>query len=104
MLNSVQNPNPNQPMPIADAARILGVGSKTLFKLLREKEVLGPNNIAHPRYLKVKAFVIHNRRFRKRGTNVRQWYRVSLVTPRGLSWLEQKLPIWQFESTNQKAS
>ncbi|BFM16251.1 hypothetical protein R50073_24340 [Maricurvus nonylphenolicus] len=104
MVNSVQNPNPNQPMPIADAARILGVGSKTLFAKLREKQVLGPNNVAMPPYVHHRLFVIHNRRFRKSGTNVRQWYQVSLVTPKGLSWLEEKLTHWQPESTKQKAS
>lgn len=80
------------PIPLADAARVLGVGSKTLFKLLRERQVLGANNVALPTFIKARLFVIHNRRFSKSG--VRQWYQVSLITPMGLSWLEQQLGLW----------
>jgi len=87
--------NPNQPMPISDAARVLGVGRKTLFVLLRQRQVLGPNNIAMPPYVHHRLFAVQNRRFRKSGTTINQWYQVSLVTPKGLSWLEQKLVQWQ---------
>lgn len=76
-------------IPIAEAAKQLGVGSRTLFKALRQRGVLSQNNIANRTYVISGDFVNEQRSAYKRGTRIQRWYTVALVTGRGMSLLQE---------------
>jgi len=74
---------------IAAAAQQLGIGSRTLFQLLRDHGVLSSNNIATRHYIVSGDFINQERSAFKQGTHIRRWYTVALVTGRGMSLLQE---------------
>lgn len=74
---------------IARAAQSLGIGSRRLFQLLREREVLSPNNIARRTYVEQGYFRNEHRSHYLRGTRIQRWYTVPLVTGAGMALLQE---------------
>lgn len=84
-------PEPNKlHLPtITDAARELKVSHLKLFALLRRNQILGSKNIALPAYVREGFFFIDQRKFRKAGTNVYEWYAITTVMPAGMSLMQE---------------
>jgi len=78
-------------MQIKDAAKQLGIGSKTLFKLLRQRGVLNSNNIANRAYVSAGYFRIDGRSYTQRAEvyQIQRQYQVTLVTDAGLSFIQE---------------
>lgn len=74
---------------ISDAARELKVSHLKLFAILRRHQILGSKNIAMPAYVNEGYFFIDQRKFRKAGTDVYEWYAITTVKPLGMSLLQQ---------------
>jgi len=75
---------------VQDAAKLIGIGSKKLFKYLREQNVLNKNNVPYQSYidngyLKVEA---SNWNHPTVGTKL---YAKTVVTVKGVEWLQKKI-------------
>lgn len=73
---------------VAQAAQSLGIGSRRLFQILRQREVLSTNNIARRTYVEQGYFRNEHRSHFLRGTHIQRWYTVPLVTGRGMALLQ----------------
>ncbi len=71
------------------AAKQLGIGSTTLFRELRQRGILSDKNIPVRHYVECGDFVLQQRMFHLRGTLIKRYYPITLVTARGLSLLDQ---------------
>lgn len=78
---------------MAQAAQILGIGRNTLFKELRRLGVLKSNNLARGDLIRAGLFRIEHRTYIKPSDRfpVRQHYGVTLVTEKGLNYLQELL-------------
>lgn len=82
---------------IAQVAKLLklGYGRNTLFKKLREKKILMKNNNPYQKYVDLEYFEVKENviKFVKKGTDEENEVLKSqtLVTGKGLTWLERKL-------------
>ena len=74
---------------IAQAAKQLGIGSRTLFRLLRDAGVLSDTNIATRVYVAGGELRNEHRSALKRGTRIPVWYTVPLVTGKGMALLQE---------------
>lgn len=74
---------------IAQASQSLGVGSRRLFQLLRERGVLSENNIAAREYVDRGYFRNEHRSHYLRGTHIQRWYTVPMVTGSGMALLQE---------------
>jgi hypothetical protein len=73
---------------IIEAAREFGVCHFKLYAVLRQQNIIGSRNIACRRYAIEGWFINEPRAFTVPGTNVTRQYTVSLVTPKGMSLLQ----------------
>ncbi len=78
-------------LTITDTAKLMGVGSKTLFRWLREKKVLNEKNLPYQRYLDRGYFKVQRREYTD-WRDKRVPYGQTYVTPKGMSWLEGVFP------------
>lgn len=74
---------------VRDAAKILDTGEKKLFKLLRDNKVFMKNNTPYQRYINSGYFTVQESLFDKNGKTIQ--YCQSLVTGKGVAWLEKSL-------------
>lgn len=74
---------------IAQAAKQLGIGSRTLFQLLREAGVLSEQNIATRAYVVSGELRNEHRSAFKTGTRIQRWYTVPMVTGNGMALLQE---------------
>ncbi len=72
---------------IQQAAYHLDIGSKTLYKLLRNKKIINSNNVALDKYVKSGEFVIDHKTYVVPTTGKDKSYYITLVTPKGMSLL-----------------
>lgn len=75
-------------MTLTEAASQLGIAARKLYAELRTREIIGSKNIALPAYVQSGHFRVAYRSFRK-NQYVEHQYAVTLVTPKGLSLLQQ---------------
>lgn len=73
---------------IDETAKLLGVGRKKLFALLRELHVLNCQNVPYQRYLDAGYFRVYARAWHHEKAGL-QHYAKTLVTARGVAWLQQ---------------
>lgn len=72
---------------VAEAAKILGTVEKRLYALLRDLGILRENNEPYQQHIDCGRFLVRTGTF---GTDTkRRAYRVTLVTPKGLTWLRE---------------
>lgn len=75
---------------IQETARALGIGSITLFKKLRDRNILDAGNVPYPRYVQAGFFKIQRTYWRHPETGDHQSLR-ALVTAQGIDWIEKQL-------------
>lgn len=77
---------------LKDAAKILNVGSQTLFRKLKEKGVISrTSKLPRRELVTMGLFDVEIRHFEKGERGLRQLYSVTLVTERGLCYLRELL-------------
>ena len=69
------------------AARMLGIGPNRLFARLRDMRILNRNNIPYRRYIDQGYFTVHRGEWHHH-TIGRRHYARTLVTDKGINWLE----------------
>lgn len=74
--------------PVHDAAKMLGIGSKKLFALLRKKQVLDHSNLPYQRYIDQGYFEVHQGNW-EHPTIGTKCYGSTRVTANGLRWLSK---------------
>jgi phage antirepressor YoqD-like protein len=74
---------------LQQAARLLNVGTRSLFEQLRREHILDENNLPYGRYTAAGYFQVRTTYYTN-GTGDHARGR-TLVTVKGLQWLEQKL-------------
>ncbi|WP_339638926.1 phage antirepressor KilAC domain-containing protein [uncultured Haliea sp.] len=74
---------------IDEAAQRLGIGSKKLYRELRQRRILGGKNIALTRYIDAGYFRVEQRSYNLKGTTIQRYYAVTLVTEPGMALLQE---------------
>ena len=75
---------------IAEIGKILGLGVKKFFQILRSRGLLRNDNLPFQRYLEAKYFKVIEKKYKnKEGTT--KLYRQTLITGKGLTYLQNKL-------------
>lgn len=77
------NSQPNA-IEIAKAAELCGVGSVSLFRELRRRNILDDKNMPLRHYVENGFFAQEFRQFHLRGTLIKRYYAVTLITPAGM--------------------
>lgn len=83
--------NNNQPhaIEITKAAELLGIGSVSLFRELRQRMILDDKNMPLRHYVENGYFITQFRQFHLRGTLIKRYYAVTLITPAGMAILSE---------------
>ncbi len=76
---------------VQEAAHILGVGQRELFRYLREHRVIDAGNIPYSYYLDNGLMKVRYSSWAKPGDRRAHHHARPLVTPRGLDWLRGRL-------------
>lgn len=84
---------------IAQAAQSLGIGSRRLFQLLRQRGLLSANNIAQRQYVDAGYLRNEHRSHYLPGTKVQRWYTVPLVTGSGMALLQELIDAMAADGT-----
>ena len=79
----------NKLLTITAAAKMLNVSRDALFAELRAREIIGGNNVAKTQYLRDGYFINQFRGYPKPGLRQPVQYQISLVTPAGMSLLQE---------------
>lgn len=75
---------------IKEASKLLDIGSTTLFRLLRERQILGTtNNLPRQEHIKEGIFLVEIRQYKVGKMGIKKPYPVTLVTPKGLCFLRE---------------
>lgn len=72
--------------PLQTAAKLIGIGSKKLFALLREQQVLDQANVPYQKYIDQGYFKVHRGNWNHPTIGTKLYAR-PLVTVRGVEWL-----------------
>lgn len=81
-------PHTPDTVDLQTAAKYIGYGPKKLFRLLRDKKVLGNNNLPYQRYIDQGYFKTDYGYFEHPYVGTKP-YAKPLVTPKGLEWLAE---------------
>jgi len=74
-------------LTMQEAAKIVGIGSKKLFKLLREKKVLNQNNLPYQRYIDNGYLKVDSGSWNHPEVG-EKLYAKTIVTVKGVEWIE----------------
>jgi hypothetical protein len=80
---------PAKAMKLSEVAKSLSIGRNTLFKKLREQNVLNSNNVPRDRYIQRGLFTVNHRRYEDQAKQEFRDYYVTLVTPEGQLFISQ---------------
>ncbi|MFL1405404.1 phage antirepressor KilAC domain-containing protein [Marinobacter sp. M1N3S26] len=80
------------PIPLRQAARMLGLGPNKLFRALRERRVLDRNNLPYRSYVDRGLFTTKLKGYQHQVVGQRP-YAVTHVTARGLNWLAREFDV-----------
>ena len=75
-------------LPIQDAAKLIGIGSKKLFAFLREQKVLDKSNLPYQRYIDQGYLKVHRGHWNHATVGTKLYGRTE-VTPNGIEWLDK---------------
>ncbi len=87
--------------PIQEAAKMLAIGKKRLFQILRSHQVLYKdahgNNMPYQQYIDRRYFIVKTSSWHHpiSGTHLRA---STNVTQAGMVWLSKKIPQWRAEN------
>lgn len=73
---------------VQTTAKMIGVGSKTLFKLLHEKKIIDHHNLPYQRYIASGYFTVRTSSWDHRDTGT-HFYGRPMVTQKGVDWLRE---------------
>ena len=76
-------------LELSKAAELVGVGSVTLFRELRARNVLDGKNLPQQEYVDRGFFTISMRQHYLRGTLIKRYYAVTMITPAGMAFLSE---------------
>lgn len=76
--------------PIRDIAKVLGTGQNRMFKWLRDIGILMADNMPYQRFVDAGYFRVVERRYKDRLTGESHTYARTLVTGRGLTYLQKR--------------
>ena len=78
------------------AAKMLGIGPKKLFKILRQKHIFetNVNNTPYQRYIAAGYFTTELKSRMQQGVG-QVFYAKTRVTNKGIIWLKNKLQLWE---------
>lgn len=79
----------NRNMEISRAAELVGIGSKTLFRELRARNILTDRNYPLPYYLEHTYFRVETRDWEHPVTGRRMQYHITTVLPLGMCLISQ---------------
>lgn len=91
------------PLPIREAARVLGLGPNKLFRALRRRKVLDQHNMPYRRYVERGLFTTDLRGYNHQHTGT-QLYAVTHVTQRGMAWLAREFDLQITEAQPHRAT
>lgn len=77
-------------LDIQTTAKMVGIGSKKLFKLLRELKVLNNRNMPYQKYIDDGILKVEARGFEHPVVGTKLYAR-TFVTPAGVNWIKNKL-------------
>lgn len=81
----------NQPTyTLQDAAKMLGIGLRQIFSMLRDRRILNRENVPYQRYITQGLLDVRKEHWYHPTTGTRYHAR-PVVTNKGLQWLEHKL-------------
>ena len=76
---------------ISTAAKLIGIGPRKLFCILRAANVIGKNNLPRQRYIDSGHMKIEHKTYTPEGTGITKHYGQPLVTATGINWLKQTI-------------
>lgn len=76
---------------VRDAAKVLGTGEKRLFQFLRAQGLLMSNNVPYQRYVEAGYFRVVERVHDRRGRGFKELYTKTLITGKGITYLQKQL-------------
>jgi anti-repressor protein len=85
------NQSSNSNLSVSSTAKILGIGSITLFRKLREMKILGSDNLPYQRYIDQGYFTVTQKDIKGMRGNLKWIQPVTLVTAKGVKYLQNLL-------------
>lgn len=76
-------------LEIAKASELVGVSSVSLFRELRRRNILDDKNMPLRHYVENGFFAQEFRQFHLRGTLIKRYYAVTLITPAGMCLISE---------------
>lgn len=85
----------NSNIKMNEAAKVMGVGRNKLFSILRDEKILMKNNIPYQQFINSGYFTVRENVIKR--SNFKDTKPQTLVTPKGLDWINKKLKEWKIK-------
>lgn len=76
-----------RPVKINEAAKMLELRPKSVWRTLRQRQIITRKNLPAPEFIQRGLFTVETRQYLKKGTNVKKQYAITLVTSNGLAFI-----------------
>jgi len=89
----------SQTYTVREAAKLLGVGSKRLFAMLRNDGIFDSKNLPQQRYIDAEYFRTTLKNWQNPVAGMSHLYAKTFITEKGVKWLDKKINQHTTEGT-----